>query len=58
MMIPLVIDVVLLTVMPIMSLFPPNIFDFLERYHWIVFLLFINGNVERWKCRGYPSLWW
>ncbi len=37
----LVIDVALLTVVPVVSLFPPNDFDFSGRCHWIRFLLFV-----------------
>src|SRR6266540_2423554 len=41
MVVPLVIDAALLTIMPVMGLFPPNDLYFPERYYWVRFLLFV-----------------
>ncbi len=46
----LIIYAALVAIMPIVSLFPSNIFDFSERCHWIEFLLFLISKIERFGC--------
>ena len=57
MIVPLVIDTALLTIVPVMGLFPSNVFNFSRRCHWVDFLLFVICKIERFDYECYSSLW-
>ena len=57
MVIPLIVDSTLLTIVPIVSFFPPYIFNFSERCYWIVFLLFAICGFEGFNYGDSDSLW-
>ena len=56
MFVPLVIDAALLTIVPVMDLSPPNNLNFPRRCHWVRFLLFVGGEIERFSYGCYISL--
>ena len=53
----LIVDVTLLIIMPVIGLFPSNIFYFSRGCHWVQFLLFVITEIERFDYGGYPLLW-